>query len=426
MEMLVFLVSLAVFLPLGIPIAVVLVLSAIVLMLFMGNFDALIVGQTMFTGTNTFVLMAIPFFVLAGEIMTAGGLSKRIVDFANIIMGRLRGGLGYAAIVGSVIFAGLSGSPIADTAALGAILIPLMASNGYRVDRSTGLICAGGIIAAIIPPSIPMIVLGAIVGISISRLFMAGIVPGIIMALALMATWRFIVYKDQYKDIKRYSARESFKIIVDAIPALFMPVIIILGIRFGVFTPTEAGAFAVVYAILISMFWYRELKPSMLLGVVMNAAKSTAVVMFIVAGATVIGWLITVAQIPNQFASIFGGLIDRPLILLLCINVFLLLLGMVMDLTPNLLIFGPVLFPVIEQAGINPYFFGVIMIINLCIGLITPPVGTILYLGCSLGKISFTEVTKGVLPFLAAEAVIVFLYILFPQLVLSPMSWILQ
>ena len=425
MELFVFLISLAVLLPLNIPIAIVLILAACTIMMYMGNFTALIVGQEMFMGTNTFVLMAIPFFVLAGEVMTVGGLSKRIVAFANIVVGRVRGGLGYAAVIGSIIFSGLSGSPIADTAALGTILIPLMAENGYRVNRSTGLICAGGIIAAIIPPSIPMIVLGAAVGLSISRLFMAGLVPGIILGLALMVTWRFIVYKDRYTDLRKYSLRESVRISIEAIPALFMPILIIFGIRFGVFTPTEAGAFAVVYAFIVSIFWYRELKFHMISQIMINAAKNTAVVMFIVAGATVVGWLITVAQIPNQVVSLLGGLIDHPLALLLTINIFLILLGMVMDLTPNLLIFGPVLFPVIEQAGINPYFFGVIMILNLCIGLITPPVGTILYLGCSMGKIELTQVIKGTLPFLLAEVLILILYVLFPEIIINPLKWIM-
>jgi tripartite ATP-independent transporter DctM subunit len=254
---------------------------------------------------------------------------------------------------------------------------------------------------------------------------MAGLVPGIILGLALMVTWKFIAKKDGYDDVVRYSKKEAIKIILDSIPALVMPLIIIFGIRLGIFTPTEAGSFAVVYAFIISIFWYKEIKIKHIHNIIINAAKNTAIVMFIVAAASAIGWLITVAQIPNQFAALFGGMINQPLLLLLIINLILFLLGMVMDLTPNLLIFGPVLFPVIEKAGIDPYFFGVIMILNLCIGLITPPVGTILYLGCSVGNINFSQVVKGVLPFLVAELIVLLLYIFFPVLVTAPLDFIM-
>ena len=425
MELAVFLISLFGFLSFGIPIAFVLILCAIALMIFMGYMDPMILSQEMVMGTNNFPLMAIPFFMLAGELMSEGGLSKRIVDFANIIVGKVKGGLGYAAILSSIIFAGLSGSAVADAAILGGILIPLMTKSGYKADRSTGLICASSIIAPIIPPSVPIIVLGATVGLSITRFFMAGLVPGIILGLALMVTWKFVVKKDGYEDIIVFSKEDSKKIIIDSLPALVMPLLIIFGIRFGIFTPTEAGSFAVVYAFLVSVFWYKEISLKQIPKIVSVAAKSTAIVMFIVASATAVGWLITIAQIPNQLIHLFGGMIDHPLLLLLTINGILLILGMIMDLTPNLLIFGPVLFPVIQSAGIDPYFFGIVMVLNLCIGLITPPVGTILYLGCSVGKISFGEVVKGVLPFLLTEIIILLIYILFPQLILAPLRVIM-
>lgn len=221
--------------------------------------DAIIIAQNMVSGTNNFALMAIPFFMLAGEIMGAGGLSRRIVAFANVVVGRVRGGLGYAAILASMLFAGLSGSAVADAAALGGILVPLMVSNGYRADRSTGLICAGSVIAPIIPPSIPMIVLATATGLSVSRCFMAGIVPGIILGLMLMLGWWYYVRKDGYNDTRTYSSAEAIKIIKESLPALFMPVLIVGGIRLGVFTPTEAGAFATVYAAIVSVFVYKEL-----------------------------------------------------------------------------------------------------------------------------------------------------------------------
>lgn len=421
MELLIFIGTLFCLLPLGIPIAVILIICAFVLMLYMGMFDLSIVSQQIVMGTNNFSLMAIPFFMLAGELMSAGGLSKRIVSFANLLVGRVRGGLGYVAVLASILFAGLSGSAVADAAALGSILIPLMLANNYRPERAVGLICAGAIIAPIIPPSVPMIVLGSSVGLSISRMFMSGIVPGLMIGISLMIVWFVIVRVDGYRDVSRHTMKEAAAILKDSLPALVMPVMIIGGIRFGIFTPTESGAFAAVYAFLISMLWYREMKLSDLPKVFVATATSTAVVMFIVGAATAVGWFITVAQIPAQLATMLGGLMDSPTILLLVINLFLLGIGMVMDLTPNLLIFGPVLLPVITEANIDQYFFALIMVFNLCLGLITPPVGTLLYLGCGMGKVKLGTLIRGMLPFLAVQLLLLFLFILFPQIILTPL-----
>ena len=424
MELIVFVIALFGLLPLGIPIAVILIICSFVLMAFMGMFDLSVVSQQIVMGTNNFPLMAIPFFMLAGEIMSVGGLSKRIVSFANLAVGRVRGGLGYVAILASMIFAGLSGSAVADAAALGAILIPMMLANGYKPARAVGLICAGAIIAPIIPPSIPMIVLGSSVGLSISRMFMSGIVPGIIIGLALFATWFVIVRIDGYKDVTRFSLKEAKDIIIDSVPALVMPVMIIGGIRFGIFTPTESGAFAAVYALLISLFWYREMTLADLPKAIGTTAVSTAIVMLIVGAATAVGWYITVAQIPETLAGFFGGLMDSPVLLLISINTFLLGMGMVMDLTPNLLIFGPVLLPVITQAGIDQYHFALVMVFNLCLGLITPPVGTLLYLGCGMGNITLGSLIKGIMPFFVAELLLLLLFVLVPEIVLVPLKFI--
>jgi len=424
MELLVFTLSLFVLLAFGIPIAIVLALCAIALMFFMGNWDPATIVQNMVMGANNFPLMAIPFFMLAGEIMSRGGLSIRIVKFAKLLVGRVKGGLGYTAILASIIFSGLSGSAVADAAVLGSILIPLMTANGYKPHRAAGFICAGAILAPIIPPSIPMIILGTTANISISRLFMAGIVPGLIIGIALMVAWWFVVKKDGYCDVEKFTKEEAIKIIKDSLPALFMPVMIIGGIRFGVFTPTEAGAFAVVYALVICIFYYKELDKSKLMGIFVSSAKSTAIVMFIVASASAVGWLITVAQIPAQVAGLLVGLIDKPLILLLVINFFLFIMGMIMDCTPNILIFTPVLFPVIMKAGIEPYFFALVMTLNLCIGLATPPVGVVLYIGCSTAKVEFSDVVRGTMPFLLVELAVLLLCILFPQLVTVPLKFL--
>lgn len=425
MELLLFVVILFALLPLGIPIASILIACAYVLMLSIGMFDVSVVSQQIVMGTNNFALMAIPFFMLSGELMSTGGLSKRIVKFANLAVGRIRGGLGYVAILSSMIFAGLSGSAVAGAAALGAILVPMMIENGYRKERAVGIVCAGAIIAPIIPPSIPMIVLGTSVGLSISRMFMSGIVPGILIGLALMVGWFVIVRVDGYKDVTKYTFKEGVGILKESFPALIMPLIIVGGIRLGIFTPTESGAFAAVYSLFISLFWYKEMSWKQLPEVLVATAKSTAVVMFIVGAATAVGWFITVAQIPVKLAAVLSGFMDSRLVLLLLINLFLFVIGMVMDLTPNLLIFGPVLFPVILQAGIDPYFFALIMVLNLCIGLITPPIGTILYLGCGIGNINLGRLMKGIWPFLAIELVIMLLFVLFPQLVLAPLRVIM-
>ena len=419
-----FLGSLAVLLPLGIPICFVLICCGIVLMQVLGMTDNIILAQNMVSGTNNFALMAIPFFMLAGEIMGAGGLSRRIVDFANVVIGRVRGGLGYAAVLASMLFAGLSGSAVADAAALGGILVPLMISKGYRADRSTGLICAGSVIAPIIPPSIPMIVLASATGLSVSQCFMAGIVPGIILGLALMAGWWYFVRKDNYHDKVTYTKAEAIKIVKESIPALFMPVLIVGGIRLGIFTPTEAGAFAAVYAAIVSVFVYRELDFKGLIDVCIAATVSTGVVMIIVAAATGVGWLITIAQIPAKIVELLAPLVAHPLVLLLVINLFLFVMGMVMDLTPNILIFGPILIPLVKAAGIDPIFFAVIMVLNLTIGLITPPVGIVIYLGCGVSGLDFKSCVKGILPFCLIEIATLFLFTYVPDLILVPLDLI--
>ena len=353
MELFLFLGSLFAFLFVGIPISMVLVLCSIVLMWHSGMWDSMIIPSTMLDGANNYPLMAIPFFVFAGEIMAEGGLSKRVVQLAQLMIGRVRGGLGYAAIISSVIFAGLMGSSVGEAAALGGLLLPMMAEVGYKPGRAGGVIASGAILGPIIPPSTNFILLGATIsGLSITKLFMIGLFPGIFIGLALMVVWFFIVRIDGYNETITFTREEKWKIIRDATPAFMMPVLLLGGIRFGVFTPTEGGAFACVYAIAVCTLYYRELTFKGLLAVSARAARTTSVVMLIVATATAVGWFITSAQIPMQVAELFQPLVDSPILLLLSINVFLFLAGMVMDLTPNVLIFAPVFYPLIQQAGI--------------------------------------------------------------------------
>ncbi|WP_028309234.1 TRAP transporter large permease [Desulfitibacter alkalitolerans] len=426
MALAVFFATLFLFLLLGVPIAFTMVLCAVTLMVYMDIFNAQIIAQNMIFGANNFPLMAIPFFMLAGEIMGYGGLSKRIVAFANLIFGRFKGGLGYVVVFASILFAGLSGSAVADTAALGSILVPLMAAEGYRRSTATGLVCSAGIIAPIIPPSIPMILFGVTSGVSITRLFMAGVVPGLIMGIVLMFVWFLVTRRGEFPVGKVYDRKQSINIIKESIWALIMPFIIIGGIRFGIFTPTEAGAIAVAYALFVSLFIYKDINIWNLKEIFVSAAKTTAVVMFVASGAIAVAWLLTVAQIPMQLASMFSGILDRPLLLLLMINVLLMAVGMVMDATPAILIFTPVLLPIVVQAGIDPVFFGVIMVLNLCIGLITPPVGTVLYVGCGVGRVTLEDLVKAMWPFLLAQIFVLVLLILFPNLVLVPMEWLMK
>ncbi|WP_282172867.1 TRAP transporter large permease [Cytobacillus firmus] len=420
----VFLGSLFGSLTLGVPIAFALLASAVMLMFAMGTFDSQIVAQNLINGANNFSLMAIPFFVLAGELMNAGGISKRIVDFSMALVGHIRGGLGFVAIIASILFAGLSGSAVADTAALGAILIPMMIAKGYNVNTSTGIICASGIIAPVIPPSIPMILFGVTAGVSITDLFMGGIIPGVMMGVGLMIGWFFMSRKDTSELPPRKSAKEIWKAIQDASFALMLPVIIIGGLRGGVFTPTEAAVVAAFYALFVGLFIYRELKLEELYHVLIASAKTTSVVMFVAAAAMVSAWLITVANVPAEIAGYMGSLVESPLILMMVIMIFLLLIGLVMDLTPAILIFTPVLLPLVKMAGIDPVYFGIVMVINLCIGLITPPVGTVLYVGCGISKISLVDLTKGIWPFLVVHVIVLLLLILFPEIITVPLAWL--
>ena len=426
MELFIFLGSLFFFMLIGVPLAIVLVLCSIVLMWHSGMWDAMIIPGSMLDGANNYPLMAIPFFVFAGEIMAEGGLSKRVVQLAQLMIGRVRGGLGYAAIIASIIFAGLMGSSVGEAAALGGLLLPMMKEVGYHPGRAGAVIASGAILGPIIPPSTNFILLGATVsGLSITKLFMIGLVPGILIGLALMVVWFFVVRKDGYNETIRFTKQEAIKILIDSTPAFMMPVLLLGGIRFGIFTPTEGGAFAAIYAILVCVLYYRELSFRDLLRVSARAARTTSVVMLIVATATAVGWFITIAQIPNQMTALFSPLIDSPILLLISINIFLFLIGMVMDLTPNILIFAPVFYPLIQQAGIDPYYFGLLFVLNLGIGVITPPVGTVLYVVCGIGHIKFTDLVIKLIPFVFVETLMLFLLLFFPKLSLVPMNWLM-
>ncbi len=408
---------------LGVPIAFSLLVCGAALMFHLDMFDAQILAQNTIEGANSFPLLAVPFFMLAGEIMNAGGLSRRIVHFAMTLVGHVRGGLGYVGIMAAIIMAALSGSAVADAAALAALLLPMMSRAGYDTARSAGLLASASIIAPIIPPSIAFVVFGVSANVSISKLFMAGIVPGLMMGAALWLTWWVLVRKEKIQPAPRASRREVLSSLRDATFALVLPAIVVVGLKFGVFTPTEAAVVAAVYALFVSTVIYRELKLSQLYGLFLAAAQTTAVIMFLVAAAMVSAWMITVANLPAELTTLLGPLLDRPMLLMVMLMVVTMLVGTAMDMTPTILILTPVFMPLVKAAGIDPVYFGVLFVINNAIGLITPPVGTVLSTVAGVGKVSMDSVTRGVWPFMAAQFGVMFLMVLFPALVTVPARW---
>jgi len=425
MTIAVFLLSLIAAMALGMPIAYALIVCGIALMVHLDIFDSQIIAQNIINGADSFPLMAVPFFLLAGEIMNVGGLSRRIVDLCLALVGHIKGGLGYVTIVAGVILSALSGSAVADAAALSALLVPMMVAAGHDRKRAAGLGAATGIIGPIIPPSIAFVIFGVAANLSITKLFLAGIMPGIYIAVALWFAWWWEVRKESIVPPARKSGKDLGRAVVDAFWALVLPFIIIFGLRFGVFTPTEAAVVAAVYSLIVSVFIYRELTFRQLYAVFATAAKTTSVVMFLVAAALVSAWLITVAELPTKVVALLEPLLDNKIVLMFAIMILVVIVGTAMDMTPTILILTPILMPLVKAAGIDPIYFGVLFIINNSIGLITPPVGVVLNVVAGVTRTSMEDVMKGVWPFLLAELFVLLLLILFPPLVTVPARWLI-
>ncbi len=421
----IFLLTLLTSIAIGMPIAFALLVAGVALMLLLGQFQPQAMVQNAIGGADNFVLMAVPFFILAGEFMNAGGLSRRIVDMAGAFVGHLRGGLGYVAIFAAVILASLSGSAVADTAAIAAILVPMMRSAGYDVGRASGLMAAGGIIAPVIPPSIAFLIFGVVANLSITKLFLAGIVPGVYMGVALVGSWWLVSRRDPIEVAPRQPWGTRLRVLAAGFWALMLPVIIIGGLRFGIFTPTEAAVVAAFYAMFVGLVIYRELDFKSIYHCMLMTARTTAVVLLLAALASVASYMITIADVPDQISGWLAPLAGNQTLLVGAMMVVVFLFGMVLDMIPIIMILTPVFMPIVAQAGVDPIYFGVVFVMNCSIGMITPPVGVVLNVVASIGKVSMDDAVRGILPFLAALIVVLVLVILFPALVMVPAAWLM-
>lgn len=418
MTLTVFLISIFAFLFMGIPVGFSILLTVFTMAKTSGVTTYDIVPSYLYSGVNNFALMAIPFFILCGDIMNNGNLSKGIVDFCRVLLGHIKAGIGYAAILACMIFAALTGAAVVTTSAIGGIMLPLMIQEKYDPAESTACVCAGAITGPIIPPSLPMVVFGVLSGVSVTRMFLGGVIPGIITGLLCMVAWFFMNQKRDYALLPKATPKEIFSAVKEAFPALMMPVIMMGGILSGIFTPTEAGVVACVYAWLVSTFVYKKMNLKLLKKVVIGSAKGSAVIMMIVAACQALAMVITVARIPQNIAAAISAISSNPLIVMFLVNLFVLIVGCFMDVTPALTILTPIFLPIATGLGVNPVAFGVTLVYGLVIGLITPPVGNVLYIGIGISKITLLELLKKIWPMVIIYIAILFLMTAFPQLIL--------
>lgn len=406
MLIVILLISFSVFLIMGVPIAFVLGLTPLVALLYQGETPLVLLAQRIFTGMDNPVLMAIPFFILAGNIMSAGGLTQRLVSFSKVLMGPVRGGLAHVNVVISMIFAGITGAAVADTSAIGSILIPAMERDGYDVEFSSAVTATSSTIGPIIPPSIPFIIYGVLGEVSIASLFLAGIIPGVLLGLFQMGVVAYYARKRSYPKGSLPGFREALRAIFDAALVLMMPIIILGGILTGVFTPTESACIAVFYAFAISFFVYRDIRLRDLPKIIINTGATSALVMLVIGTASIFSWLLASEEIPQYIGAAILKVTDNRIFILLFVNMLLLIVGTFMETTASLIILTPVLLPLMIQIGVDPLHFGVIIVLNLVIGLTTPPVGVCLFIACAIGRISLERISRAIIPFLFASIMV--------------------
>ncbi|MDC7246138.1 MAG: TRAP transporter large permease [Sphaerochaetaceae bacterium] len=401
---------------LGIPVVGAMGLAAIIYIVAFMNIPMNIVANQMLSGVSSVTLMAIPFFIISGALMESGGISKRIIGFAESLVGHLPGGLGLVVILASAFFAAMTGSGAACVAAIGGMMIPAMVRNGYDIDFACALQAAGGSLGPIIPPSILMVLFSISTGNSVGDMLLAGLLPGILIAVALMTVTVFISRKKHYHGNGKFSLSNAWKHFKDSIWALLTPVIILGGIYSGIFTPTEASAFSCLYAIIIGLFVYKELSLKELMSSLYDSIKPVGQILSIVAVTQLFSWILTRQGLPQEIAQVITNISDNPTIFMMIVGAILLVVGCFLDPVPAVLIFAPILTPSAIAMGVSPIQFGVVMVVTFCIGLVTPPVGMTLYVSAGIGDRPIMKVSKNILPFLFAMFVAVIFIILFPQI----------
>jgi TRAP-type transport system large permease protein len=411
--------SLCLFLIFGFPVGIAILLSSVITLV-VQNIPLKMAMMKMLAGVDNYLLTAIPFFVLAGILMRMGGITQRIISFAILFFGPVRGGLGHVNICASMIFAGISGSSVADTASIGSILIPEMVKKNYPVAVSAAITCASSTIGIIIPPSIPIILYSMASEASVGKLFLGGAIPGLLVGFLMMAITAFIAHKEGYgkERERRASMGEIIIGLKDSSMAILMPVIIIGGIVGGVVTPTEAAVVAVAYAFIIGKFLYKKLNIAEIPSALIETVRSTAVVMLIVAAATLFGWILAYVQIPQKISITLLSLSTDPLVILIIINIILLIAGTFSDIAPNILILTPIFLPVVTKLGIDPVHFGIIVVTNQAIALVTPPVGNCLYIAANISKIGVERIFLSSLPYLLSNFLVLALVTFFPNFVM--------
>lgn len=403
----------------NVPIAICTGLAAIVGIIFTDGALPLAVSvQRMYVGMDSFTLIAVPLFILTGRFMALGGITTDLINLSRVMVGFLRGGLAYINIVSSMFFAGITGSATSDTASVGGILIPTMVDKGYDKDFSVAVTATSSTIGVLIPPSIPMVVYGVASGASIAKLFLGGMIPGILVGLSLMIVTYFISKKREYATDVRFPVSEAIKIVIKSIPALMTIIIILGGIITGFFTPTEAAGIAALYSFLLGVLYYKELKIKEVGNMFLEVAITTGMVAIMIATASTLGWLFASQDVPRMLANLIMGVTTNKFLILIMINLLLLFVGTWLDLSPAVIIFTPILLPVVTSLGIDPVHFGIIMIMNLAIGLFTPPVGVCLFVSCGIAGISIAQSIKAFIPFFIAMIVVLLLVTYFPQVVM--------